>query len=222
MVTINLVVLGGSRAFGTAFPDCDYDYYGVFTHSPKEFGGLYPPKESYQTCQGEMDYTFHELRKFCRLAVAGNPTILDTLFSPYVIYQDLVGRGLRGMCSSFLSKRILLAYLGYATNQLERYQRGVRLHSRQGTPNPKFVSHAARLLYGGLHLAKTGEFLVMLPDEGKELVLRLREGSPDRAIEQLILMRNCLAWVKDHSGLPDDADVETVETFLHWARYRNC
>jgi len=27
---IHLVVLGGSRAFGTAFPDCDWDYYGIF------------------------------------------------------------------------------------------------------------------------------------------------------------------------------------------------
>ena len=219
MAQVNLVVLGGSRAFGTAFEDCDYDYYGLFTFSAREFTSLYPSRESYQFFPSEnVDCSFHELGKFCRLALNGNPTIIDTLFAPLVIYQDAVGKRLREIRDAFLSTRVLSAYVGYATNQLERYRRGSRLHSKGGSLNPKFMSHAVRLLYGGLHLARTGEFLVQLPDEGRELVLSTRDMPPEEAISQVEVMLNCLLWAKDHSDLPKSPTTEAVQQMVFQAR----
>jgi len=56
-VRINLVILGGSRAFGTAFPDCDWDYYGVFSYPLPQVVSLYPGRESYSWQAGDMDFS---------------------------------------------------------------------------------------------------------------------------------------------------------------------
>ena len=56
-VRINLVILGGSRAFGTAFPDCDWDYYGVFSYPLPQVVSLYPGRESYCWQAGDMDFS---------------------------------------------------------------------------------------------------------------------------------------------------------------------
>jgi len=221
-VNVNLVVLGGSRAFGTAFPDCDYDYYGVFTSPLRRIVASalsrVPLKEAYCWQAKEMDYSFHELGKFLRLALAGNPTFLDVLYAPDVIHQDDIGKTLRRIRPAFISKRILDSYIGYATDQLQRYKAGTRLHSKSGSLNPKFISHALRLLYGGLYLARTGEFAVRLPDDSLAVILELREGDPVKAIETVALLRDELVLCQDKCSLPDLPDVIGVEEFLWEAR----
>jgi len=179
---LNLIVLGGSRAFGTAFEDCDYDYYGVFTEDLRTVTGLHPYRETYTWQSGEVDCQFHELKKFLTLALKGNPTILDTLFSPYLICEDQVGTALRTHRRDFLSQRVLRSYLGYAEEQLNRFDRGVRIHSKGGQITGKFLRHAVRLLSGGLHLALTGEFLVRVSPYQLSLIYAVEQLEPEAAI----------------------------------------
>jgi len=222
---IHLVVLGGSRAFGTAFEDCDYDYYGIFTRPLERILSLRGMgRESYQSKLGEDDYTFHELGKFMRLALKGNPTTLDFLYSPYVVFQDDVGEQLRYMRKGFLSKRVLDSYLGYAYNQLDRFDRGVRLHSKGGQATAKFLSHAIRLLYGGIHLATTGEYVVALPVGVVEKIRSLRSGDmkPDIAIGWMQSLADDLKEKRSKTTLlPAEPDELPLERFLYLVRMRN-
>jgi predicted nucleotidyltransferase len=220
MTTINLVILGGSRAFGTAFPDCDWDYYGVFSYPLRQVVGLQPLRQSYQWQIGDNDFAFHELGKFVKLALKGNPTFLDVLYAPGVIYQDDTGAALRHIRYAFLSKEVLSCYVGYATDQLQRYERGSRLHSKTGGLNPKFISHALRLLYGGIHLAKTGEFITQLPLSVRNGIVALREGDPTRAIEAVATLRDSLVEEAKRTVLSEQPDTYLVEEFLWWARKR--
>lgn len=207
---VHLVTLGGSRAFGTAFPDCDYDYYGVFTRSLRDILSILPgtSRDSYQWQHGDCDYNFHELAKYLRLALKGNPTVLDTVYSPHVIYQDGIGQWLRDHRHGLLSKRVLRSYVGYAGNQLDRYDRGVRLHSKTGKATAKYLSHAIRLLWDGLHLAKYGEFVVELPSDVIEQIQLIRTRQPESVVAQLQEMLANLkeaiptAQVRDEPGEP--------------------
>src|SRR3990167_10001523 len=46
---------------------------------------------------GDLDLTVFSLRKFCRLAAAGNPSVLLLLFTPDVTRMDALGSQLRDL-----------------------------------------------------------------------------------------------------------------------------
>lgn len=221
---IHLVVLGGSRAFGTAFPDCDWDYYGLYGEPLERLLSVTPPrKDSYQVAMGDMDLTFHEVAKFLRLALKGNPTVLEIVFAPdeFVVYEDNVGRLLRGISGAFLSKRVLRSYLGYANEQIQRFDHAKPVHSRKGAPDAKFLSHAVRLLYGGLHLARTGKFMVKLDEVGLALVNEAKRGAatPADVMMKVRALRDSLVSELDAGPqVPEEPNVRLAEEFLWWYR----
>jgi predicted nucleotidyltransferase len=225
---IHLVVLGGSRAFGTAFPDCDYDYYGVFGRSLRTVLSANPPsKDSYQWVIGDDDYTFHEMGKFLRLALKGNSTVLETLFSPIVVYEDRAGHLLRSIRHQFLSRRVLYAYLGYAKDQARRYHEGKSLHSRHGDLDAKFLTHALRLLYGGIKLMTTGQFVVQLDAPTVNDILALRDMSYKDGAVKLIEEQTAILERMVTEGLtkaekrecpkvlPEEPNIEAANSFLY-------
>lgn len=227
---IHLVVLGGSRAFGTAFPDCDWDYYGIFGRPLKRVLAVdAPSKDSYQWAFDDKDFIFHEIGKFLRLALKGNSTVLETLFSPELIWEDAVGHALRSIRHQFLSRRILYAYLGYAKDQLRRYREGKGLHSRRGELDAKFLTHALRLLDGGIHLMLTGRFQVRLPELKAQEIIALRNSSKEEAVrlieEQTQILERMVTEGLTRAErrecgyvLPEEPNVEAANSFLYVCR----
>lgn len=228
---IHLVVLGGSRAFGTAFPDCDWDYYGIFSRPLRSVLAVHPPsKDSYQWAFDDKDFIFHEIGKFMRLALKGNSTMLETLFSPIVIYEDQVGRALRSIRYQFLSKRIIYAYLGYAKDQMRRYKEGKGLHSRRGELDSKFLTHALRLLYGGIKLMLTGRFVVKLDASTANDILALRDSATKEGAVRLIEEQTAILERMVEEGLtkaekrecgyvlPDEPNTKAANDFLYACR----
>src|ERR1044072_586656 len=84
---LSVLLLGviGSTAYGLAGPDSDVDRLGVFAVPTVELHGLERPAESKVTY--EPDVTLHEAAKFCRLALAGNPTVTELLWLPSRLYE---------------------------------------------------------------------------------------------------------------------------------------
>jgi predicted nucleotidyltransferase len=94
-IDIHLLGLQGSRMLGLQqSADADYDYRGVyvaknsdllsFDHKPKETieGGSYG--------DDEMEYVFHEVEKFFRLAIKCNPSVIHLFFvSKFNIKTDI-------------------------------------------------------------------------------------------------------------------------------------
>lgn len=228
---IHLVVLGGSRAFGTAFPDCDTDYFGVFSRPLRSVLAVNPPsRDGYQWGYDCNDFIFHEIGKFLRLALKGNSTILETLFSPILVYEDVVGRALRSIRYQFLSKRIIYAYLGYAKDQMRRYKEGKSLHSRRGELDAKFLTHALRLLYGGIQLMLTGRFQVVLPARKAREIMVLRESltkeeavliiEAETEILERMVKEGLTKAEKRECGyiLPDEPNEQAANDFLYACR----
>src|SRR5687767_234260 len=86
-LSLSLVVRSGSKAYGMDVEGSDDDYVGVFV--PRlahliSMAGL--ERDTY--AENDPDFTIHEIGKFCRLALKGNPAILETLWNPDVVVCD--------------------------------------------------------------------------------------------------------------------------------------
>lgn len=80
----------GSRAWGFASPDSDYDVRFVFTRSPEGYLSIHNGVEDLRHQDGDLDAAGWDLRKALRLAEKSNPALLEWLGSP-VVYADPVG-----------------------------------------------------------------------------------------------------------------------------------
>jgi len=110
-----LLVEVGSTAHGTGIPGGeDNDEMGVIVDSPKEVLGLAErgfktvmqrtQPEGVRSGPGDTDRTLYSLRRFLRLAVSGNPSIMMSLWAP-VLYAAGQGHELRGLADAFVGPR---------------------------------------------------------------------------------------------------------------------
>ena len=122
---MNILLSGvvGSTAYGLASAGSDVDRLGMFAAPTESLLGLRQPKESHVTTGP--DKTLHEAGKWCRLALAGNPTVTELVWLPDDLYEIRTGLGdeLVGIRTAFLSAgRVRDAYLGYATQQFRKLE----------------------------------------------------------------------------------------------------
>jgi len=153
----------GSQAYGLATELSDTDLAGVYVAPLEDVLGLHGRDVVDHTITGHNpDFQYHELGKFCRLALSMNPTIIELLWLPTDLYQERSGAGLRlvGMRDLFLSRRAVKTYGGYAIQQASKIGRG--------TDPAKRARHAVRLLIQAEHVLAHGEVLVRLNEAQQE------------------------------------------------------
>lgn len=217
-----LLGITGSTAYGLAGPDSDVDRLGMYAAPTVQFHGLHPPvAKAASVVQTDPDITFHEAGKFAKLALGGNPTVMELLWlNEYEILTDL-GREAIVIREAFLSApKVRDAYLGYATQQFHRLkERGdgsFSADTRKRTA--KHARHLMRLCYQGLFLYRTGELVIRLQDPlafhgfGE----RVAEGDIDAA-ERLIAGYE-ESFDQSASVLPDQPNESVVEEWLHRVR----
>lgn len=84
-VRVPWAIESGSRAWGFASPDSDYDCRFLYVRSRKAYADLWPARDVIETpLEGLLDVNGWDLRKAVRLAVAGNATVGEWLRSPWV------------------------------------------------------------------------------------------------------------------------------------------
>jgi predicted nucleotidyltransferase len=114
-----LKVLAGSRAYGLDRPESDTDTRGI----------CIPPKEALlglmlfeQTQDEKSDNVVFGLPKFVRLALEGNPNLIETLFTEDVLHVDAFGEKLLAGRDLFLSRLVADRFGHYAVAQLKRLE----------------------------------------------------------------------------------------------------
>ncbi len=218
-LSLCLLVRSGSKAYGIDVEGSDDDFVGVFVPSLKDFLSLrgFGPETH---AENDPDFTIHEIGKFCRLALKGNPAILETLWNPDVVHRTKVGDDLVGLKRSFLHRGSLDVYVDYAEAQLKKMVQGKGLHAKGGAYNGKYGAHLIRLLHSGLDLAETGEVTVRVSPGLTETLLEIRAGK--RTMEQVqALARPLLEKLKGltrENSLPARADEERIDAFVIDAR----
>jgi predicted nucleotidyltransferase len=179
--------------------------------------------EGVRSGPGDLDLVVYGLRKFCRLALAGNPTVLLLFFAPDPIVETALGAELREMAPAFISRQAGARYLGYLRAQKERLL-GVRGQQRVNRPelieahgfDTKYAMHVLRLAVQGRELMETGRLTLPVPEPDRALILAVRRGEQSFAdiVERIERAERDLIAAVDGSPLAEQPDTTTVEEWM--------
>ena len=156
-------VRGGSLLYGTWNEHSDEDLRGIIIPPLSYFMGL-DKFEQYQSNEGDEDFCYYDIRKFFKLALDGNPNVLELLWSNEA--QKEHGNRIREMRRFFLSKAIVRPHIGMSTAHYKRLERG--------PINWKDAMHVIRVLSQCIDLLTMKQIIFPRPDA--EFLKEVRAG----------------------------------------------
>lgn len=108
----------GSQAYGTATPQSDIDFKGVYIQDKNEILS-FGYKEQIEVGKDEC---YYEVRRFIELLSSANPTVLELLYMPADCIQikDPLFDVLIANRDKFLTKKCRLSFGGYAVAQISK------------------------------------------------------------------------------------------------------
>lgn len=238
--TVILRALVGSTVHGTSVDNQgDRDEMAIAIE-PREYvigmrhwetSVLRTAPEGRKSRPGDLDLTIHSLRKYCRLAAKGNPSMLLLLFVPEsaLVEANEIGRELMQKRQMFVSREAGKSFLGYMQAQKARLagEAGGRHGSRPELVakygyDTKYASQIIRLGYQGVELMSTGSMRLPMLPEHREDVLAVRTGqwSLERALSRAGEIERELRDSLDTGPLPKTADEDAINAFLSEAYCR--
>jgi hypothetical protein len=172
---------------------------------------------------GDLDVVIYSARKWARLALAGNPTVLLVLFVPdeEIVFRNRAGEELAANAHRFVSRLAADRYLGY----LHAQRAGMTGKARTSRPelveahgyDTKHAMHALRLGLQGIELLTTGRITLPVPEPHRTYLRSIRRGevplpevvaAVEDAEHELMLLR-------EQSAVPPDPDRRWVDEWLH-------
>lgn len=239
MAEENCVLRGvvGSTSHGTGLDGHeDRDEMGVFIETPEWALGLRhiehyisrTQPEGVPSGPGDLDLTMYTLRKFCRLASKGNPSILLLLYLNEYMVQKPVGHALIALRDAFISGDAGERYLGYLKSQKE----GLLGNKSRKIARPellkkfgfdtKYAMHALRLGYQGIELLTMRRISVPVQEPLREHLRAVRRGEVAYAdvlkelddVEALLSVETAKAKARN-----DVADTHRIDLFLKAAHF---
>jgi len=228
----------GSTAHGTAIEgQDDRDEMGVFVEPAVNVCGLTPldhyvyrdQPEGVRSQPGDLDLTLFSLRKFCRMATQGNPSVLILMWLPDYILLTELGRRLVALRGAFISKNAGERFLGYLvaqrralTGEKTKTVRRPELVEKYGY-DTKFAMHALRLGLQGIEYLTQGRISLPVAEPDLSTLRAVRSGAV-AFDEALALIRDVEANLRDVLERAQlKADVAAIDRFLveahrtHWA-----
>ena len=125
-VRILLAVESGSRAWGFASPDSDYDVRFIYIRDKEDYLRLNTMRDVIELPVDEvLDINGWDLQKTLRLLYKSNPTLFEWFSSPIVYMEsDFADLFRRVMNDYFSSKRSLYHYISMAEGNYREYLKG--------------------------------------------------------------------------------------------------
>jgi predicted nucleotidyltransferase len=222
----------GSNVHGLANPGTDdRDEMGVCIEPAEYVLGLRPfehwvfrtQDEGVPSGPGDLDLTIYGLRKYCRLASKGSPTVLLLLFidGEFIVERTELGKELQSLAPAFVSRRAGRAFLGYLDAQRrgllgERHATRTRELSSVHGYDTKYAMHALRIAHQGIELISTGRITLPVSEPPRTQLLAIRHGE--------VPLRDLLGALHDQTAeleravldadLPEEADHAAIDAFL--------
>lgn len=244
-----LRVRTGSVVHGISTESSDRDEVGVCIPPPDYVLGL-RSFEQYQyrdaaertgkfdapSGPGDLDLTVYSLQKFVRLALNGNPSMIELLFTPQkdVLYDWALGRDLMQLYPKIVSMEAAPRYLGYLMAQRKSMMsfngkgRDVtrpQLMEKYGF-DTKYAGHMVRLGMQGCELLSSGCITLPMRSAQASIILGIRTGV--YSLDWCLRMAESLEeHIKDltHANLiPEHPDRTTMDEWLkdahleHWEK----
>src|ERR1700712_2972818 len=174
---------------------------------------------------GDLDVVIYSARKWCRLALGGNPTVLLALFVPdeEVVYRSEVGAELVSNAHRFVSRLAAERVLGYLRSQKAAMTGEVGAHTNRPELvavhgyDTKFAMHALRLGVQGVELLTTGRITLPVPEPDRQYLRAVRRGEVEQAevISSVEAAERELESLRSGSAIPAEPDREWVDGWLH-------
>lgn len=236
-VTVLFACESGSRAWGFASPDSDYDVRFLYVHRLPWYLQVTPGRDVIERpLDDELDVSGWELRKALYLLRRSNPTLLEWLDSPVVYAQQAawVAR-LRALAPQFAAlHKVRYHYLAMARKNYRGYLRGEQVRYKKylyvlrpllavrwldmglGLPPMRFASLVQATVHDAQLLAEINELLAlkMVSDEA---VSGPQRPAIQYMVEQELLRAEHGApnW-RQPEGDNSLLDQLLQETILHW------
>jgi predicted nucleotidyltransferase len=213
----------------------DRDEMGICIEPPEAVIGLTKfeqwiyrtQAEGVRSGYGDLDLTVYSLRKWMRLALTGNPTVLMPLFVPMseVVIHSVFSHELRRPqnVERILSKHTASRFLGYMQAQREQM---LGLRGKKHTNRPeliaeygfdtKFAYHMVRLGLQGVEMLTTGKVTLPIPPGERQWLRELRSGghTMEEAVEYATALEAQLKRLRETSKLRDEPDRAWANKFL--------
>jgi uncharacterized protein len=183
---------------------------------------------------GDLDVIIYSARKWARLALNGNPTVLLLLFVPdeEVVFRNEAGAELVANAHRFVSRLAAERFLGYLRSQKAAMLGAPGAHTNRPELvavhgyDTKFAMHAMRLGYQGVELLTTGRITLPVPEPQLSHLRAIRRGEIElsEVVSAITSVENQLAALEESSNLPQQPDRRWVDGWLHrshlayWAR----
>lgn len=174
---------------------------------------------------GDLDVVVYSARKWARLALAGNPTVLLVLFVPDedVVYCNEIGAELVDNAHRFVSKLAAQRFLGYLQAQKAAMTGEVGSHTNRPELvathgyDTKYAMHALRLGYQGVELLTTGRITLPVPQPQRQYLRSIRRGEVDldEVVHAVTAAETKLTRLKEDSRLAHEPDRQWVDKWLH-------
>lgn len=122
-VKVLLAVESGSRAWGFASPDSDYDVRFIYVRPEKEYLRLEDVRDVIELpISDELDINGWDLQKTLRLLYRSNPTLFEWFSSPIVYMETEFADRLREIMNDYFStKKSLYHYISMAEKNYREY-----------------------------------------------------------------------------------------------------
>jgi uncharacterized protein len=172
---------------------------------------------------GDLDLTIYGLKKFLRLALGGNPSVMDLLFVPAPLILHPIGEQIQALAPWIVSRQAGRRYLGYMESQRQRMlgERGQKRVNRTDLEaahgfDTKYMSHILRLGYQGVELLETGRLTLPLPQSERDFIKAVRRGewSLNTCLTEAGDLEHEIKGLIDTSPLPDEPDRDYVEKWM--------
>ena len=230
-----LKVVVGSHIHGLNIPTSDVDIEAIVVEPLESVVRMGQPFEDLVIETPTEDVKYISLRKWCWLALNGNPNFLLPLFAPAtsIIGGYALGSQLRDMKGCFASKRAGKSHLGYMNNQRKRLLSHVSAayvdkitnmgHGRMRDDlvvehgyDTKFGMHLLRLGMQGVEFCKTGALTLPLPEPARAYLLNVRAGniSVEEVLKEADQLEGEMKAELDVSPLPDEPRWDEVEDWM--------
>ena len=132
-VRVLLAVESGSRAWGFASPDSDYDVRFIYVRPETEYLRLEAVRDVIELpVNDELDINGWDLQKTLRLLYRSNPTLFEW-FSPPIVYveTEFVDQFRKIMTDYFSTKKSLYHYISMAESNYREYLKGEMVKAKK-------------------------------------------------------------------------------------------
>lgn len=225
----NIILEGvtGSTAYGLNTENSDVDIKGVYllpTRKVLEMG--FDPQHTTKD-HVDPDWVYHEVGKFMKLVVSGNPTVTELLYLSEYTELSPIGQMLIDNRDAFLStKAVMNAYRGYAFSQAKRLNNRTEqgLDGYDSSLKNRFAKHTrhlARLLWQAEELVTTGTLTVKLTEEQRNICFELGERTASEVVDYFFEQDARLQKLEEKSVLPDRPNIDTLNKLLYEIRCEN-